>query len=158
MPNQITAAIPTKVLAEALDHLKQARALLDPYLHPLTPDERQSIVKMGDKSMGFMGKLLDYATNSPAFVPAFISVAELKQDVDVAAGLAPLDQYAAQLALDLSSTVLVAGAEGMGAALPVYKNIKFMAEMNQPGAQAAYDDLSTRFPGRGPAAKKPVAA
>ncbi len=158
MPNSLSATIPAAKLAEALDLLKQARAVLDPFLHPLTPDERQSIVKMGDKSMGFMGKLLDYATNSPTFVPAFISVAELQQDVDMAVGLAPLDQYAAQLALDLNSTVLVAGAEGMGAALPVYKNIKFMADMKQPGAQAAYDDLSQRFPGRGPAAKKPVVA
>jgi hypothetical protein len=33
-----------------------------------------------------------------------------------------------------------------------------MAEMKQPGAQAAYDDLRQRFPGRGPAAKKPMAA
>ncbi len=158
MPNQITAAIPAQTLAEALEHLKQACALLAPYLHPLTPTERQSIVKMGDKSMGFMGKLLDYAANTPAFVPPFISYDELRQDVTVAADLAPLDQFAGQLALDLNSTVLVAGAEGMGAALPVYKNIKFMAEMKQPGAQAAYDELSTRFPGRGPAAKKPVAA
>ena len=158
MPNQITAIIPAKTLAEALEHLKQARALLDPYLHPLTPDERQNIVKMGDKTVGFMTKLLDYAANSPAFVPPFISYDELKQDVAVAAALTPLDQYAAQLALDLNSTVLVAGAEGMGAALPVYKNIKFMADMKQPGAQAAYDDLSIRFPGRGPAAKKTVVA
>ena len=158
MPNQITAPIPSAKLAEALNHLQQARTVLAPYLHPLTPDERQNIVKMGNKTVGFMQKLLDYATTSPAFVPPFISFDELKQDVDVAAALAPIEQLAAQLALDLSSTVLVAGAEGMGAALPVYKNIKFMADMKQPGAQAAYDDLSQRFPGRGPAAKKPAAA
>ena len=158
MPNQITAAIPAKALAEALDHLKQARAVLEPYLHPLTPDERQGIVKMGDKTMGFMTKLLDYATNSPAFVPPFISYLEMKQDVDVATGLLPLDQYVGQLALDLSSTIMVAGAEGMGQALPVYKNIKFLAEQKQPGAQAAYDDLSQRFPGRPTGSKKPVKA
>ena len=158
MSNQITAAIPATDLAKALDHLQQARAVLTPTCTPLTSDERQSIVKMGDKSVGFMAKLLDYAAATPAFVPGFISYDELKQDVGVATALAPVEQLAAQLALDLSSTVLVAGSEGMGQALPVYKNIKFMAEMNQPGAQAAYDDLSTRFPGRGPAAKKMVAA
>ena len=103
---------------------------------------------MGDKSVGFMAKLLDYAANSPAFVPAFISFTELKQDVGVATALAPLEQFAAQLALDLNSTVMLAGAEGMAQASPVYKNIKFLAEQKQPGAQAAYDDLSQRFPGR----------
>ena len=44
---------------------------------------------MGDKSVGFTTKLLDYAANSPACVPAFISFTELKQDVGVATALAP---------------------------------------------------------------------
>ncbi|HEX8328848.1 MAG TPA: hypothetical protein VF629_15015 [Hymenobacter sp.] len=154
MPNQITAAIPPAKLAEALDHLKQARAVLEPYLHPLTPDERKNIVKMGDKSVSFMTKLLDYAANTPAFVPGFISYDELKQDVGVATDLTPLEQFAEQLALDLNSTVMLAGSEGMSQASPVYQNIKFLAQQRQPGAQAAYDDLSQRFPGR--AAKKPA--
>lgn len=155
MPNTITAAIPPADLAQALDLLKQARTLLEPHLHPLTPEERQGIVKMGDKSIGFMNKLLDYATNTPAFVPVFIDFNELKQDVSVATDLAAVEQFAAQLTMDLNSTILVAGAEGMGQASPVYKNIKFLAEQNQPGAQVAYDDLSQRFPGR--PAKKAVA-
>ena len=154
MPNQITAAIPPAKLAEALDHLKQARTVLEPYLHPLTPDERKNIVKMGDKSVSFMTKLLDYAANTPAFVPGFISYDELKQDVGVATDLTPLEQFAEQLALDLNSTVMLAGSEGMSQASPVYQNIKFLAQQRQPGAQAAYDDLSQRFPGR--AAKKPA--
>ena|GEM_PF-6103766 len=45
----------------------------------------------------------------------------------MATDLAPLEQAAAQLALDLNSTILVAGAEGMGAASPMYKNIRFLA-------------------------------
>ncbi len=131
--------------------------MLEPHLHPLTPDERKNILKMGDKSVGFMNKLLGYAANTPAFVPAFVSFEALKQDVAVATDLSPLENFATQLALDLDSTVLVAGAEGMGLASPVYKNIKFLAEQNQPGAQAAYDDLSQRFPGR-PAKQKPPQA
>ena len=43
---------------------------------------------------------------------------------------------------------MLAGAEGMTQASPVYKNINFVAEQKQPGARAAYDDLSQRFPGR----------
>lgn len=148
MSNQITAAIPPADLTKALDLLKQARAVLAPYLHPLTPDERKNIVKMGDKSVGFMQKLLDYAGNSPSFVPGFVNFDDLKQDVGVATDLAPLEQFAAQLALDLDSTVMLAGSEGMSMASPVYQNIKFLAGQSQPGAQAAYDDLSQRFPGR----------
>lgn len=148
MSNQITAAIPPAELAQALDLLKQARAILAPYLHALTPEERKSLVKMGNKSVGFMTKLLDYAANTPAFVPGFISYQELKQDVGVATDLAPVEQFVAQLALDLDSTVMLAGSEGMSQASPVYQNIKFLAQQKQPGAQLAYDDLRQRFPGR----------
>ena len=157
MPNQITDAIPAAKLAEALDHLQKARTVLAPYLHPLTPDERKNIVKMGDKSVGFMTKLLDYAAATPAFVPGFISYDELKQDVGVATALTPLEQLAEQLALDLNSTVMVAGSEGMSQASPVYQNIKFLAQQRQPGAQAAYDDLSQRWPGRVAKKAAPVA-
>jgi len=76
MSNQITAAIPPAELAQALDLLKQARAILAPYLYALTPEERKSLVKMGNKSVGFMTKLLDYAANTPAFVTGFISYQE----------------------------------------------------------------------------------
>jgi hypothetical protein len=160
MPNQITGPIPAAKLTEALNLLQQARTVLAPYLHPLTPDQRQHLAKMGDRSVGFMTKLLDYAANTPAFVPAFVDFAELKQDVGVATALAPLEQLAAQLAHDLESTVMLAGAEGMAQASPVYKNIKFLAEQNQPGAQSAYDELKTRFPGRSGngAAKKQAAS
>ena len=154
MPNTVTAAIPPANLAKALDLLKQVRALLAPALHPLTPKERKTLYKLGDKSIGFMQKLTDYATNTPAFVPAFIDLAELKQDVGVAADLSPVEQYAAQLALDLNSTKMLAGSEGMDQSSPIYKNIKFLAEQNQPGAQAAYDDLRQQYPGR--PAKKPA--
>ena len=41
MSNSVSTAIPTKALADALDHLKQARTALEPYLHALTPDERK---------------------------------------------------------------------------------------------------------------------
>ena len=148
MSNLINTAIPPKILADALDHFKQGRALLEAYLHALTPKERKTLYKLGDKSIGFMQNLLNYATNTPAFVPAFIDLAEVKQDVAVAAALSPVEQFVAQLALDLNSTKMLAGSEGMDQTSPIYKNIKFLAEQNQPGAQAAYDDLSKQFPGR----------
>ena len=50
MSNSVSTAIPAKALADALDHLKQARASLEPYLHALTPDEHKSLAKMGDRA------------------------------------------------------------------------------------------------------------
>jgi len=89
MPNQINAAIPSADLEKALDLLKQARAILAPYLHPLTPKERKTLYKLGDKNLGFMQKIITCATDTASFVPAFIKLEEVKLDVAVAASLAP---------------------------------------------------------------------
>jgi len=40
MQNLFATAIPPAALAQALDLVRQAAALLHPYLTPLTPDER----------------------------------------------------------------------------------------------------------------------
>ena len=148
MSNQINGPVPQADLDKALDLMKQARTIMERHLHPLTPQERKTLYKLGDKMLGFLQKLLSYATNTPAFVPAFINLDEVKQDVAVATAFLPLEQFASTFALDLSSTRMLAGSEGMDGGSPIYKNIKFQAEQNQPGAQGAYDDLSQQFPGR----------
>jgi len=148
MSNQINGPVPQADLDKALDLLKQARAIVERHLHPLTPKERKTLYKLGDKNLGFMQKIVAYATNTAAFVPSFISLEEVKQDVAVAAAFTPLEQFAAQLALDLNSTRMLAGSEGMDGTSPIYKNIKFLAEQKQPAAQGAYDDLSQQYPGR----------
>ena len=155
MPGLINAPISPDDAAKALDLLQQVRALLAPGLHSLTPTERKTLYKMGPKSVGFMQSLVNYATASPDLVPKFVDLPALQLDVAVAATLDPLAQYAAQLALDLSSTQMLAGSEGMDQATPVYQNIKFLAAQNQPGAQGAYDELRKHFANR-PSNKKPV--
>lgn len=158
MPNQFHSDIPAKVITDVQQHLDAIRTALAPYLLSLTPDERKTMLRMADKTVAFVTKTTTYATNSPAFVPAFVDLAELRQDTAGMAALSPLRQQCEQLALDLDSTVMVAGSEAYGNALTVYGNIKFMAKNKQPGAQAAYDDLSTRFPGNANAGRKPAPA
>lgn len=148
MNNIVNGVIPPADLARALELMQEARAVLAPHLHPLTPAERKTLYKMGPKSVGFLQSLVNYATNTPAFVPSFINLDELKQDAGVAAGLDPVTQYAMQLALDLDSSQMLAGSEAMDQGTPVYKNIKFLAEQNQPAAQGAYDDLKQHFASR----------
>ena len=158
MPNQFHADIPAKVLTDVQQHLDAIKTALAPYLLSLTPDERKTMLRMADKTVAFVTKTTDYATTNPSFVPGFVDLAELKQDTAGMAALSPLRQQCEQLALDLDSTVMIAGSEAYGNALTVYGNIKFLARNNQPGAQAAYDDLSVRFPGNPGAGRKPKPA
>ena len=154
MQNLLTVDIPADVAAKALKAFQEGAALLQPYLTSLTPDERQKMLKMADKTVAFVQKANDYAQGNPSFVPAFVDLKELERDTDALTTLTPLHQLLEALALDTDSTMMLAGSDAYAAALVLYNNIKFMAHNKQPGAQAAYDDLSKRFPGSPNAGRK----
>ncbi len=149
MQNLFSTAIPDAALKKALGFFQQGAAELRPYLQALTPDERAAMLKMGAKTVAFVQKAYDYARNNPSFVPGFLDLDEFARDAAALSGLAPVQQLLDGLALDTDSTVMLAGSDAYAAALVLYNNIKFLAKNNQPGAQAAYDDLSQRFPGNG---------
>ena len=145
MTNINAVAVPAAVLADALKHLQQARAALAPYLHPLTPQQREELPKMGDKTLAFVTKMADYAQALPTLMPAYLDVPGLVIDAATSNGLLPLLQEADGLALDLDSTRMVAGSEGYTAALMGYAALQGAAKANQPGAQAAVAELAPRF-------------
>ena len=157
MQNLLTIAIPAEVVEKAQKAFQEGAALLQPYLTSLTPEERQRMLKMADKTVAFVQKASEYAQHNPAFVPAFVDLKEFEQDVAALTDLTPLHQLLEGLALDTDSTMMLAGSDAYATALVLYNNIKFMAKNKQPGAQAAYDDLSKRFPGSSNAGRKPKA-
>ncbi|GAB3831244.1 hypothetical protein [Hymenobacter jeollabukensis] len=153
--NQDVAAAKLQKVQAALDVIKTE---LGPLLISLTPDERKSMLRMGDKTVAFVQKTTDYATTNPGFVPAFVSLDELKQDAAGLAALAPILRQLEQLSLDTDSTLMVAGSEAYTNALTIYNYIKFQANNHQQGAQAAFDDLKSRFAAQGQRKAKPSAA
>lgn len=69
MENQVSQPVPADKLAQVQQHLDAARALLAPYLVPLTPEQRQDLPKMGDKSVAFVQKAADYSTALAPYLP-----------------------------------------------------------------------------------------
>jgi hypothetical protein len=154
MANDFNLSIPAATVQQVQKHLDAIKTILAPYLTSLTPEERKTMPRMADKTVAFVTKTADYATTTPAFVPSFVDLAELTQDVAGVAALTPLRQQFEQLALDTDSTVMLDGSEAYANALTIYANIKFLAKNKQPGAQAAFDDLKERFAGQGVAKKE----
>ena len=155
MQNLFSTPIPDAVLKKALDYFQQGADELRPYLESLTPEERSAMLKMGAKTVDFVQKAYGYARNNPKFVPDFLDLEEFTRDSAALTGLTPIQQLLAGLALDTESTMMLAGSDAYAAALIIYNNVKFLAKNKQPGAQAAYDDLSTQFPGNGGAGRPP---
>lgn len=140
----LTAAEKTR-LDDAFGTIEE---ILVPKLIALTLEGRNELPKMGDVTLGFVTKALEYAKSHPTLVPTFTDVTELETDL---LGAAVLSGYLRRLNIlmsGLSDTAMLSGSEAYVAALSFYQNVKLAAKNNIPGAQAIYADLSERFPGR----------
>lgn len=141
---QISAADDTAIKA-AIETLVTK---LQPYLLTLTDHERKGGIKMGARDIGFIQKASSYGTQYQTQLPAFISLSNLKQDVEAVTKLQEYIQPLATLMRSLEDSTMVAGSEAMEASLLVYAAIKACAANNINGAPEAANDMKERFPGK----------
>lgn len=137
--------VPPSVLLQVNDLVNQIETLLQPYLLALTPDERRIIPKMADKTVAFVNKSLEFAGNNPQFAPTYLDVKLLSDNVEAVTDFTQIENPLANLSMQLSDTVMIAGSEAYVAALMFYNSVKEAFKRNVPGAKAIYNDLKTRF-------------
>jgi len=148
MENRISVT----VSEEALANINKAIAAINenlPYLINLTPAERHQMAKMGDKTLAFVNKAFEYANQNPKIVPSFLDLNEFAKDSAAVTNLKKVLIPIEQLSEKLSDTNLMAGSEAYMAALAFYNAVKGAAKAGEPGMKSIYDDLQSRFPGRG---------
>ena len=148
--------IPAAVLAGALKKIREARADVAPYLHPLTTKQRKEIPKMGDKTLAFVTKMAEYAQSLSSLMPSYLDVPGLVIDAATSNNLLEIFQELNGFTTDVDSTRKVSGSEGYVGALIGYGALQGAAKNNQPGAQAAIGTVSPRF-ARTPTAAKAAA-
>ena len=156
--NTVSIKIPANDLAEVIAKLNEINGLLKPYLVALTPEERQQLPKMSDKTRPFVEKTQEYAKSNPEFVPAYLNVPELDIDMKAVHDLTAILQVVQPLCNNLNDTEMMSGSEAYVAALTYYNSVKQAAKLNVPSAKAIHEDLRKRFEGQGPAGKKPAVA
>lgn len=147
--NQISIEIPKTVIGDVTDKLQECRALLAPYLQGLTAEEKETIFKMGDKTVATVQKVKDYTEINPEFAPSYMDKAEFLKDVAVVTDLSPLRNLSNQLASDLGDTIMLAGNEALLAALLYYGTVKEASDKGIATAKPIYEDLSKRFTRKG---------
>jgi hypothetical protein len=123
-----------------------------PKLITLSNEERIELPKMGDKTVSFVNKSLEYARQNPGIVPAYLDLTEFGKDVDAVNALFQILAPVKKLTEGLDDTMLLAGSEAYMASLVFYTALKGAINAGQTGLKHIYDDLSARFPGR-PAGK-----
>jgi hypothetical protein len=147
MEDKHAILIPPDVLAQIQGLLQQASTLLLPYVTPLTPSERHTLAKMGEKTLSFVEKSHEFAAQNPNLVPPFLDMAAFDIDFADAHNLWPLFLLTQQLHENVDDTTMVAGSEAYQAALVFYNSVKMAARQDISGAKAVYEELKKRFPG-----------
>jgi len=141
---EITAAQKTAIV----DAVMALKAALQGITINLTKEERQSLPKVGDKTLAFDEKCKAYMASSPELGPVFIDIAELAKDRKTVADLLPCPQEIAPICEGLEDTVSLAYTDIYIADLAFHANVKQAAKRGVPDTDTIYDDLKARFPGR----------
>jgi hypothetical protein len=92
-----------------------------PFLIDLSPEERRSLLRMGDKSRGFVAQALEVATLNPDILPRSFDVDEMRKDVELLAALSPVMASLSQLSELVEDTHMAVGSEAYASALLVYQ-------------------------------------
>jgi hypothetical protein len=144
--NLISTTIPAETMAAINTNMTAlTTALANVLLFNLTADDRKTMRVMGDKSIAFVQKALEYAQNNPALMPPYLDLTEAKKDFALAHDLYGILQQLNTLQRAVEDTMMVAGSEAYDAALIFYNSVKGASRVNVPGSEAVYNDLQQRF-------------
>ena len=113
-----------------------------PFLIDLTPDDRRSLPKMGDKSRAFVKKAAEIAQQNEGILPRAFDLDEMLRDVQLSEDLYPILLALGQLHELLDDTYLTVGSEAYAGALLIYNAAKMN---NLGGLDDALDELGKRF-------------
>ncbi|NOU18403.1 MAG: hypothetical protein HOO91_12675 [Bacteroidales bacterium] len=144
MENKISITISK----EAIEAINAAIATIEqqlPNLINLTVEDRKSLPKMGDKTLAFVSKALEYSKQNPKVVPPFLDVAEFEKDVQAVTNINKVLIPLQQLVEKLDDSTVLAGSEAYSSALIFYNAVKSAAKTGVPGMKGVYDDLQLRF-------------
>lgn len=144
--NLVSIVIPADKLTAIQTNINALSTSLENYLlFNLTPSDRLELSKMGDKTIAFVQKSLEYTESNPTLVPAYLDITEAKKDFALSQELNNILKQISTLQRAIEDTTMVAGSEAYNASLVFYNSVKGASRVNVPGSEAVYNDLQQRF-------------
>ena len=114
-----------------------------PFLIDLTPEERHTLPKIGEKSRGFVEQALQVAEQNPDILPRTFDVGEMRNDVELYSALSSVQTAVSQLNELVDDTVMAVGSVAYASALLVYQFAR--AAGKGAALDTALDGLAQRF-------------
>jgi hypothetical protein len=132
-------------------------AKLQPFLIALDEEDKNNLAKLGERSILFIEMCLQSAESDAEFLPDFIDVAKMKQDLTAFSLLSEFLRPLRQITRNLDDTATLCGSEVISASLAYYNSVTHAVEMNAPNASVIHDDLSQLFEAQKPRTHQPEA-
>lgn len=139
--------ISASLAPQQAEAIKQAIAEIHknlPFLIDLTADERQGMLKLGDKNRSFVAKAAAVAEQNSDILPRNFKLEEMQTDIKLIEDLYPIIHAVTVLLGKLEDTYFAAGSEAYAASLMVYQYAK-AANISTGVLEGALDDLGRRF-------------
>lgn len=95
-----------------------------PFLIDLSKEDRRSLPKLGDRSLGFVEKAVEVATQNVGMLPRSFDLKEFQQDVQLFSELKSILMALSQLHELIDDTTLAVGSDAYSEALDVYTYAK----------------------------------
>ncbi len=143
--NQISVNFSKEELNKINEATKILQEILLPKLVKLNNEQRQEIVKMGDKTLAFVTKSYEHAKQNPTLVPAYLDINEMKIDLDAVETLRQIFNPLQEITQDLEDSMTLSGSEAFIASLAFYNAIKGASKSKIGASEQIYNDLSQRF-------------
>lgn len=95
--NRISINLSAADIAAINQAINTLAQILQPVLIALNEEDKKNIPKLGERSLAYAEKTVQYSQSNPEFLPAYVDAAELKKDFD---GYALLNGFLRQLRAD----------------------------------------------------------
>jgi hypothetical protein len=113
------------------------------FLVGLTPEQRRSLCRMGDKTRAFVDKAMELATQNAELMPRCLDIDEMRRDLELVESLYPVLLSITQLQELIEDTYLLAGSEAYAAARMAYNSARVNGR--NAGLNATVDQMGRRF-------------
>jgi hypothetical protein len=114
-----------------------------PFLVDLSREERQAILKLGDKTHGFARKAFEITAQNPGILPASVNVDGLRNSEHLYESLAAIKLAIDQLQKQVEDTTMQVGSDAYAIARSIYSRAK--SGFAGASLKTAADELGKRF-------------
>lgn len=143
MEKNVSATVTAENVQKVIAHLQEAETLL-PFLISLSIEERQSLPKLGPKSVDFVGDANETVKAFPSIMPSTFDKPEFGKDSDLTKVLITIKMYVDSFQQKLDDTLMEVGSEAMSSSLEAYAQVQLQKD-TVPGLRSAYEKLKSRF-------------